>query len=91
MQKVILFHTGAVEVIGRLSDEDDEHLTVDRPMVFRPVEMNGQIQLDLIPYSLANPDGSQRFNRASLLSVAISDLPPALERFYIERTTSIVL
>ncbi len=87
--KLILFTSSTgLEIIGKLQSETDQHFIVERPLGFHPVQMpNLQYQIQLIPYSLANPDGFHKFSKP-VVSVSMS-IPSELEKTYLSTTSGI--
>lgn len=82
---------GGAEIIGKVNGHTADTLTLEHPLVIRPVQKApGQYVLDLYPHSLANPEGQHMFNRDALISESV-EIPKILVDAYTERTSSIIL
>lgn len=82
---------GGAEIIGKGHFPSPDTLTLEHPLVIRPVEKSpGQYMLDLYPHSLANPEGKHNFNRSALISESV-EIPKMLSDAYTTRTSSIIL
>lgn len=83
--------TNGAEVIGSIDTQDQDTITIDHPLVIRPIEKGpNKWALDLFPHSLANPEGKHKFNTRQILSYS-QLVPDELERAYVERTSRIIL
>lgn len=79
------------EVIGKVTGDTDTTVTLEHPLVVRPIQkQGGGLALDLFPHSLAEPEGEHVFNKVQILSTSVT-VPGALEKAYVERTSKIIL
>lgn len=91
MSLILFTLPNGAELIGDQTDSDFTTLTIEHPLVIRPIEQApGKFALDLFPHSLANPEGKHKFSRTQMISVAV-DIPEMLEKAYITRTSNIVI
>lgn len=88
----ILFSVpGGSEIIGKVIEDNGITLTVDQPLVVRPVQRGANdFVLQLFPHSLANPEGEHKFSYSQIVSVS-SKIPDRLETEYVKQTSNIIL
>jgi hypothetical protein len=91
--ELMLFVTIAgAEVIGRVVERNLEQntITLEQPLVIRPMQRGESVVLDLFPHSLVDAEGQHVFNLNTVMSFAVK-VPANLEKAYLERTSKIIL
>ena len=85
------------EIVGDVTDEDNETYTLDKArqlgLVQIPVPGHAEPQVvpQFVPWLLGNPEGRDLPLRKSCISSGPSELPDALEKLYLEQTSGLDL
>lgn len=77
------------EIIGRVTDRNDQIITIDRPNLIGLVPSQTGINIQLMPWFASNQSGTVELNVAHI----VGETQPAseLEKGYLERTSGISL
>lgn len=82
---------GGAELIGRITEETAVALTIEHPLVVRPVQRGpNDYVLQLFPHSLANSEGEHQFFISQIVSRSVK-VPDRLEAEYTKQTSNIIL
>lgn len=92
MSKIaLILVSGNAEIVGKVVEETAEYVTLEEPLVLRPVQKGpDQYVLSFFQHSMANPQGTHKFFYSSMVSRSI-EVPEPLEKQYLKETSSIIL
>ncbi len=85
------------EIAGDVTDEDNETFTLDKTRQLGLVQLpvpgmpEPQIVPQFVPWLLGNPEGTNLTLRKTSIVAGPSELPSALEKLYLEQTSTLDL